>query len=78
MIDHAARSNPENEYAVNTDAAYVDDLQDQARAAGITVPITHNACCDAASWSSTWASGRARSSFRESTITHNRSIARTT
>lgn len=49
--------NVENEYAVNTDAAYMDDLQNQARAAGITVPITHNACCDAASGSSTWASG---------------------
>jgi beta-galactosidase GanA len=49
--------NVENEYAVNTDAAYMTDLQNQARAAGITVPITHNACCDAASWSSSWATG---------------------
>jgi beta-galactosidase GanA len=49
--------NVENEYAVNTDAAYMEDLQNQALAAGITVPITHNACCDAASWSSTWATG---------------------
>jgi len=49
--------NVENEYAVNTDAAYMEDLQRQARAAGITVPITHNACCDAASWSSSWGSG---------------------
>jgi len=49
--------NAENEYAVNTDAAYMADLQDQAAAAGITVPITTNDCCDAASWSSTWADG---------------------
>jgi beta-galactosidase GanA len=49
--------NVENEYAVNTSADYMIDLQNQARAAGITVPITHNACCDAASWSSSWGSG---------------------
>jgi beta-galactosidase GanA len=49
--------NVENEYAVNTDAAYMTDLQHQARAAGITVPITHNACCDAADWSSSWGTG---------------------
>ena len=41
----------------NTDAAYMEDLQDQARADGIDVPITHNDCCDAASWTSTWATG---------------------
>lgn len=49
--------NAENEYAVNTDAAYMEDLQRQALAAGITVPISTNDCCDAASWSSTWADG---------------------
>jgi beta-galactosidase GanA len=49
--------NVENEYAVNTSAAYMQDLQDQARSAGITVPITHNACCDAADWSSSWGTG---------------------
>ncbi|WP_221329148.1 beta-galactosidase [Actinoplanes sp. L3-i22] len=49
--------NVENEYAVNTDAAYMQDLQDVARAAGIDVPITTNLCCDAGSWSSTWGSG---------------------
>jgi beta-galactosidase GanA len=49
--------NTENEYAVNTDASYMEDLRKQARAAGIDVPITHNACCDAASWSSSWATG---------------------
>ncbi|MFG1992596.1 beta-galactosidase [Actinoplanes sp. NPDC048988] len=49
--------NVENEYAVNTDAAYMQDLQDVARADGIDVPITTNLCCDAASWTSTWASG---------------------
>jgi beta-galactosidase GanA len=49
--------NVENEYAINTDAVYMQDLQNQARAAGIDVPITHNACCDAGSWSSTWATG---------------------
>ena len=47
----------ENEYAVNTDAAYMQDLQDTARAHGIDVPITTNDCCDAGSWSSTWGSG---------------------
>ncbi|MCK2220141.1 beta-galactosidase [Actinomadura sp. ATCC 31491] len=49
--------NAENEYQVNTDAAYMQDLQDRARAAGIDVPITTNDCCDAGSWSSTWATG---------------------
>lgn len=49
--------NAENEYQVNTDAAYMQDIQDQARAGGITVPITTNDCCDAGSWSSTWATG---------------------
>jgi beta-galactosidase GanA len=48
--------NVENEYAANTDAAYMQDLQDVARADGIDVPITHNQCCDA-SWTPTWASG---------------------
>ncbi|WP_103954189.1 beta-galactosidase [Nonomuraea solani] len=49
--------NAENEYQVNTDAAYMQDIQDQARADGIEVPITTNDCCDAGSWSSTWATG---------------------
>jgi beta-galactosidase GanA len=46
--------NVENEYAVNVDTAYMADLQDQARTAGITVPITHNNCCGGflANWSS--------------------------
>ncbi|MFJ6676941.1 beta-galactosidase [Actinosynnema sp. NPDC091369] len=46
--------NVENEYAVNVDPAYMQDLQDQARAAGIDVPIVHNNCCggDLANWSS--------------------------
>ncbi len=48
--------NVENEYAANTDAQYMQDLQDTARADGIDVPITHNQCCDA-SWTPTWASG---------------------
>jgi beta-galactosidase GanA len=48
--------NVENEYAANTDAQYMQDLQDTARAAGIDVPITHNQCCDA-SWTPHWASG---------------------
>ncbi|MFL6072288.1 MAG: beta-galactosidase [Mycobacteriales bacterium] len=47
----------ENEYAVSTDAAYMQALQDKAHADGIEVPITTNDCCDAASWSSTWGSG---------------------
>ena len=49
--------NAENEYAVNTDAAYMQAVQDKAHADGIDVPITTNDCCDAASWSSTWATG---------------------
>jgi beta-galactosidase GanA len=48
--------NVENEYAANTDARYMQDLQDTARAAGIDVPITHNQCCDA-SWTPHWAEG---------------------
>src|SRR3954454_24360978 len=49
--------NAENEYAVNTDAVYMQAIQDKAHADGIDVPITTNDCCDAASWSSTWATG---------------------
>jgi beta-galactosidase GanA len=49
--------NAENEYATATDAAYMADVQATARADGIDVPITTNDCCDAASWTSTWASG---------------------
>ena len=49
--------NVENEYAINTDAAYMEDLQARARSAGITVPITTNVCCDAADWVSKWGSG---------------------
>ncbi len=49
--------NVENEYQVNTDAAYMEDLQAQARAADISVPISTNDCCDAGDWSSTWGSG---------------------
>lgn len=46
--------NVENEYGVNVDPAYMQDLQDRARAAGIDVPIVHNNCCggDLANWSS--------------------------
>ncbi|WP_367128008.1 beta-galactosidase [Saccharothrix sp. HUAS TT1] len=46
--------NVENEYAVNVDTAYMQDLQDQARAAGVDVPIVHNNCCGGylANWSS--------------------------
>lgn len=43
----------ENEYGSNTDAAYMEDLEHQIRADGITVPLTHNHCCG----SSTWATG---------------------
>jgi beta-galactosidase GanA len=49
--------NVENEYQVNTDAAYMEALQAKAKADGIVVPITTNDCCDAGSWSSTWGSG---------------------
>ncbi|MEU4769893.1 beta-galactosidase [Actinosynnema sp. NPDC023794] len=46
--------NVENEYAVNVDPAYMEDLQRQARAAGVDVPIVHNNCCggNLANWSS--------------------------
>jgi beta-galactosidase GanA len=43
----------ENEYGSNGEAAYMTDLQQQAAADGITVPVTHNYCCGA----STWATG---------------------
>jgi beta-galactosidase GanA len=43
----------ENEYGSNTDAAYMEQLERQVRADGITVPLTHNHCCG----SSTWATG---------------------
>jgi hypothetical protein len=45
--------NVENEYAVNVDPAYMEDLQQQARDAGIDVPIVHNNCCGGylANWS---------------------------
>jgi beta-galactosidase GanA len=43
----------ENEYGSNTDAAYMQDLETQVRADGVTVPLTHNHCCG----SSTWATG---------------------
>lgn len=48
----------ENEYQVNTDALYMEELQAQIRSDGIDVPISTNDCCDAASWSSTWGSGQ--------------------
>src|SRR3954453_1852481 len=35
----------ENEYGVNTDPAYMRQLERQARADGITVPLTANHCC---------------------------------
>ncbi|WP_206788541.1 beta-galactosidase [Amycolatopsis sp. MtRt-6] len=46
--------NVENEYAVNVDPAYMEQLQQKARADGIDVPIVHNNCCNAdlANWSS--------------------------
>ncbi len=43
----------ENEYGNNTDPAYMEDLERQIRADGITVPLTHNHCCG----NSTWATG---------------------
>jgi beta-galactosidase GanA len=48
--------NVENEYAANTDPAYMQALQDKARADGIDVPTTHNQCCEA-SWPPDWAEG---------------------
>ena len=50
--------NVENEYAANTDPAYMADIEAKARADGIDVPTITNDCCDAASWTSTWASGQ--------------------
>ncbi|MEU5879547.1 beta-galactosidase [Spirillospora sp. NPDC047279] len=50
--------NAENEYAVNTDRAYMADISARARAAGIDVPITHNQCCDAADWTTDWSTGQ--------------------
>ncbi|MFG1683924.1 beta-galactosidase [Nonomuraea sp. NPDC049269] len=47
----------ENEYAVNTDRQYMADIQSKARADGIDVPISHNQCCDNASWTTDWSSG---------------------
>lgn len=46
--------NVENEYAVNVDARYMEQLQQKARADGIDVPIVHNNCCGGflANWSS--------------------------
>jgi beta-galactosidase GanA len=46
--------NVENEYAVNVDALYMEQLQEKARADGIDVPIVHNNCCGGglANWSS--------------------------
>ncbi|GAB3800593.1 beta-galactosidase [Micromonospora zhanjiangensis] len=49
--------NAENEYATNTDAAYMQDIQDTARSHGVDVPIMTNVCCDAADWVSKWGSG---------------------
>jgi beta-galactosidase GanA len=48
----------ENEYATNTDRQYMQDLQAKVHADGINVPITHNQCCDAASWTTDWAHGQ--------------------
>lgn len=43
----------ENEYGYNTDATYMEQLEEKIRADGITVPLTHNHCCGP----STWATG---------------------
>ncbi|HEX6468986.1 MAG TPA: beta-galactosidase [Streptosporangiaceae bacterium] len=40
----------ENEYGSNTDAQYMQDIEAQVRADGISVPLTHNYCCGAATW----------------------------
>jgi beta-galactosidase GanA len=50
--------NVENEYAANTDRQYMQDIQAKVRADGIDVPITHNQCCDNASWTTDWANGQ--------------------
>ncbi|TDB74225.1 beta-galactosidase [Micromonospora sp. KC721] len=49
--------NVENEYQVNTDAAYMQAVQDKARADGIDVPVVTNICCGADDRASTWHSG---------------------
>jgi len=43
----------ENEYGSNTDATYMEQIEQQVRDDGITVPLTHNHCCG----NSTWATG---------------------
>jgi len=43
----------ENEYGVNTDAAYMAHTEQLVRSHGIDVPLTHNHCCG----TSTWATG---------------------
>ncbi len=48
--------NAENEYAVNVSTQYMEDLQRDARADGITVPIVHNNCCGG--WLANWSSGQ--------------------
>jgi beta-galactosidase GanA len=48
--------NVENEYAVNVSTQYMADLQADARADGITVPIVHNNCCGG--WLANWSSGQ--------------------
>jgi beta-galactosidase GanA len=40
----------ENEYGSNTDAAYMQQLEQQVRDDGITVPLSHNHCCGNSSW----------------------------
>lgn len=46
--------NAENEYGANVDPAYMEQIQQKARADGIDVPIVHNNCCngDLPNWSS--------------------------
>jgi beta-galactosidase GanA len=46
--------NVENEYGANVDPLYMEQLQQQARADGIDVPIVHNNCCGGTlpNWSS--------------------------
>ena len=43
----------ENEYGSNTDATYMQQLEQQVGADGITVPLTHNHCCGNSTWATT-------------------------
>ena len=67
--------NVENEYAANTDADYMQDLQDLARAAGIDVPITTNSAATRPTGARRGDPGRAPCRSPASTTTRRASTA---